>query len=166
MPVGPLNFRPICGGFLWIFQHFMSRRAKQARESAVNTVKLRSMRLSLALLILVATLLQQAGDVESNPGPGNNKNKRQSHLQASNGRISVEESPGVERSANQGEKDPQQTEPSLSSLLEAVTTMKQDLTDQISSVNGRLDSLNDSVTGLRHEINQLSDTVNFLKQVS
>jgi len=44
----------------------------------VRMVELGSMRLSFALVMVVATLLLQAGDVEVNPGP--TKNTKQSRL--------------------------------------------------------------------------------------
>eukprot|EP00745_Piridium_sociabile_P020573 TRINITY_DN31752_c0_g2_i6.p1 TRINITY_DN31752_c0_g2~~TRINITY_DN31752_c0_g2_i6.p1 ORF type:complete len:271 (-),score=44.85 TRINITY_DN31752_c0_g2_i6:20-832(-) len=162
MPSCPLNFRAKCGGFLWMFQHFMYKRAKRAKESAVRIVELRSMRLSFALVILVATLLHQAGDVEMNPGPGaKNKPTKQTRLDTSVRRESVEASAAGGKGC---EKDTGQTEPTLTSLMEVLTGLKQDLTGGLDSVNGRLDYLSDSVFGIREEVSQLSQTVNAVKE--
>ena len=56
MPVCPSNFRPICGGLVAAFENFIYDRVLY-RLSRVNTVKLRSLPLSFALLFLIATLL-------------------------------------------------------------------------------------------------------------
>ena len=69
MPVCPLNFRAVCGGFVAVFENFMYKWVLLCRLSHVNTVKLRSLRLSFALVFLIATLLHRSGDVELNRGP-------------------------------------------------------------------------------------------------
>ena len=67
MPVGPLTFRVVCGGFVTVFVNFMYKRVLVYSLSHVNTVKLCSLRLSFSLVFLIATLLHRSGDVEFNP---------------------------------------------------------------------------------------------------
>ena len=81
----PFILKAVCGGFVAVFENFMYKRVLSYRLSHVNTVKLRSLRLSFALVCLIATLLHRSGDVELNPGPPKmNGTTRQIRLQSSN----------------------------------------------------------------------------------
>ena len=66
---GPVDFQ----GGMWRLCHCFCemyvKRVLVYRLSHVNTVKLCSLRLSFALVFLIATLLHRSGDVELNPGP-------------------------------------------------------------------------------------------------
>ena len=111
----------------------------------MNTVKLRSLRLSLTLVFVIATLLRQANDVETNPGPNKSQATRQSKLSSSR-RLSTSEKSDKEAPMDK----PPQEEPSLSDIMSMLTGMKSDFQQRFDTMNGHFDTLNDSVTGLRH----------------
>lgn len=72
MPACPLSFRPRCGGFLWIFIHFMHRRAMDRVQVRTLRIRTRAAGVTVGLLlaqIFFCNLLAQCGDVEPNPGP-------------------------------------------------------------------------------------------------
>ena len=155
MPVGPLTFRVVCGGFVTVFVNFMYKRVLVYRLSHVNTVKLCSLRLSFALVFLIATLLHRSGDVELNPGPPPmNGNTRQTRLQTNNRSLSVD---NIDRTSARNEGSVQ--EPSLSDVMQMLSGMKQDMSQRFDTLSGHLDTMNDSVSGLRNEVTQLAREV-------
>ena len=159
MPVCPLNFRAVCGGFVAVFENFMYKCVLLYRLNHVNTVKLRSLRLSFALVCLIATLLHRSGDVELNPGPPKmNGNTRQTRLQSNNRSFYVDT---IYRTSARNE-GPEQ-EPSLSDVMKMLTGMKQDMKERFDTLSGHLDIPNDSVSGLSDEVTQLTREVEEVK---
>ena len=80
MPIDSQNFRTVCGCFLPTFLSFMCRRAREAKLRRVRVLKCRTVTLNVLcffLTFVIAAVMQQAGDVETNPGPngeGNDEN--------------------------------------------------------------------------------------------
>ena len=66
MHLGLLTFRAICGDFVTVFVNCMYKCVLVYRLIHVNTVKLCSLRLSFAVVFLIATLLHRSGNVELN----------------------------------------------------------------------------------------------------
>ena len=125
------------------------------RLSHVNTVKLCSLRLSFALVFLIAALLHRSVDVELNPGPPPmDGNARQTRLQTNNRSLSVD---NIDRTSARNEGTVQ--EPSLSDVTQMLSGMKQDMSQRSDTLSGHLDTLNDSVSGLRNEVTQLAREV-------
>ena len=155
MPACPLSFRAVCGRFVPVFVNFMYKRVVLYRQSRVNTVKLGSLRLSFAVVFIIATLLIRSGDVELNPGPRHNEG-RQSRLQSSGTR---------RRSADNSSTPAPDTaetleqEPSLKDVMALLTGMRTDFDRRFDTINEHFDTLNNSVSGLREEMTQLAQEV-------
>ena len=141
MPACLLSFRAKCGGFLWIFLSFMRKRVVHYQVSFVRTLRFHSMRLSLAFVMVMATLLERCGDVEKNPGPGS----KQTRLQTNNRSLSID---NVDKSSTE--------EHSLGDVMKKLNRMCGGVSDQCDSPNSRFDSLDDHVSLLRDEVKHLN----------
>lgn len=139
-----------------VFVNFMYKRVVKYRKNFVSTVKIQSLRLSFALVSVMATLLYRSGTVEKNPGPGRPASAtRQSKLQ-------VEREKDRSKSVDSAD-DSQREEPSLRDVMTLLTGLKHDMNERFDTVNSHFDSLNDSVSGLREEVTQLTAEVDKVK---
>ena len=160
MPLCAQTFRTVCGGFLAVFVHFMYKRVQEYRKNFVSSLKIRSFRLSFAVVFLIATLLRRSGDVELNPGPKSNPSSRQTKLQMKDQARSL----SVDSMNKSRADEDSEREPSLRDVMRQLTGMQQDMNQRFDTVNGHFDSLNDSVTGLREEVTQLAAEVEEMKK--
>ena len=160
MPSCPLTFRGVCGRFAVIFEHFMFERVLHYRKYYVSTVKLRSLRLSFAVVFIISTLLLRSG-VEPNPGPQMRSaasSSRQNKLPSTNRSFSADGAADRSPSGRETER-----EPSLSDVMTQLKGMSHEMNQRFDTMNNQFDSLNDSVTGLRQDVTQLAEEVECVK---
>ena len=153
MPSSALEFRSVCGCFIPVYINFMTKRAKRKKEMRCAIVKLRS-RLDGVLCGLLLTflywgsLLQQAGDVELNPGPLDKL--RQTRLEPSGSRSSSKERPDA--SGVEPTKGPEPTLRDVMKMLQLMDLKFDGLKEDVKVLGSKLTELEDDVHTLRDEI--------------
>ena len=147
-----------------VFVNFMYKRVVEYRKNFVSTLKIRSLRLSFALVSVVATLLYRSGSVEKNPGPPKRTPGSASRQAAKLQEREKDRNLSTESVDKSQMEDELAKEPSLRDVMTLLTGVKHDMNQRFDTVNGHFDSLNASVSGLREEVTQLTAEVDEVRR--
>lgn len=155
MPAVPLFFRVKCGAFVGTFISFMFRRTRKFKPRTLF-LKTRAAGVTLGLLLVqlfFCDLLQQCGDIESNPGPPKVDQQRQTRLNSKG---------EVDRRDSMGKKtEDAAAEPTLKDVMSKLSSMD-------SKFDKRFDLLKEEVMAacaeMKEEVRVLKEEVTSLHQ--
>ena len=170
------QYRASIGGFHFVFCSFMTRRAANAKERLMKTLRLRGVWDAVIIGCLVTymfwgSLLAGCGDVESNPGPNpddtntESRPMRQTRLHSVAGGVGGggKDRPGnaaantskVGAGASPLRSAPQ---PTLTDVMMKLTSMDNNMStllEDVSDIKDRLGTVREEVNELRREVNEL-----------
>ena len=164
MPSASLDFRAICGSFVFTYTGFMYRRAKY-RLTMIVRVLTASSRLKGVMVGLILTvfftgdLLLRCGDVERNPGPKSD-NMRQTRLNSGN-RIDT-----TPTAAPRNDAAGTETEPTLKDVMSLLMSMNSKFDDMKTDMNEMKESYNilkTEVQNMKEVMSELAEENNDLK---
>ncbi|KAL8579615.1 hypothetical protein ACOMHN_025568 [Nucella lapillus] len=124
MPVSPLAFRAVCGGFLPVYMTFMLKRAKFKAAMFLRVLTLRNRRDGVVtgvilFLLYWGDLIHQCGDVELNPGPPKPDSFKQTTLRS-----------GTQRQASTERAGESREDFSINDLVAMLSDMKESMNAQ------------------------------------
>eukprot|EP00745_Piridium_sociabile_P008655 TRINITY_DN15869_c0_g1_i3.p1 TRINITY_DN15869_c0_g1~~TRINITY_DN15869_c0_g1_i3.p1 ORF type:complete len:231 (-),score=55.02 TRINITY_DN15869_c0_g1_i3:857-1549(-) len=167
MPSEPLSFRAKCGCFQWIFINFMYRRTLAI--VVIPTLRLRTKHAGvLAGLLLIQVfymdLLQRCGDVELNPGPGPEEEKRTTSLRQTKLRSASTSavSPKVRTVPPTAGREPTMSD--MMKLMSEVTGSLDALNAKMDSVMDEVKQIGDDYMALRGQTDELREEVGALRE--
>ena len=164
MPSASLDFRAICGRFVFTYIGFMYRRAKYRLAMRVH-VLIASSRLQGVMVGLILTvfftgdLLLRCGDVETNPGPESD-NMRQTRLNSGN-RIDT-----TPTAAPRNDTTGTETEPTLKGVMSLLMSMNSKFDDMKTDMNEMKESYNNlktEVQNMKEVMSELTEDNNNLR---
>eukprot|EP00745_Piridium_sociabile_P010281 TRINITY_DN17167_c0_g1_i2.p1 TRINITY_DN17167_c0_g1~~TRINITY_DN17167_c0_g1_i2.p1 ORF type:complete len:326 (-),score=71.93 TRINITY_DN17167_c0_g1_i2:584-1561(-) len=156
MPSAALDFRHRCGGFLWVYVNFMTKRARFKLAMRVRVLKVRT-RLTGVMVGLILTVffygdfLLRCGDVETNPGPPKLSNLRQTRLNSDSAsrRVSTERS-GPDPCTSTPAK-----ELTLQDVMNTLTSKMEEVRHEVHQLHEDYGDLKNELKGLREEVVEL-----------
>ena len=162
MPSAALDFRRVCGGFVPVYVTFMLKRARQRASMRVTIYTLRTKTDGVLFGVLLCflfwrSLLQQCGDIETNPGPPKLDNMRQTRLASGGRRLSADRTDATQSSTP---PTSQNQEPTLTDVMAILNTMN----SKFDSMKEDVKVLSDNYVRLQEEVKGLREEVADLRQ--
>ena len=162
MPAGPLDFRPKCGSFFFVFLAFMDKRVGEviAMRVRVLTVRTRSEGVMVGLVLAVLwtnDLLMRCGDVEQNPGPLTNEKDLRQPQRTTRQSSADRRAPTPNRAEAGAGKEPTLTDvmASIQTLNASLESKFEDLKSEVVDIKNSHAILTEEVQGLRNEVTDL-----------